>query len=80
MLLRKLYLSFIMCFLFSLKIQVRARDSTAYYSCDDHFVVVDKTVDYGRRGSRGDKDKYLEIREHLRPSEGSGASNSAGMN
>nr|CAD1839309.1 unnamed protein product [Ananas comosus var. bracteatus] len=58
--------------------EVRARDSTAYYSCDDHFVVVDKTVDYGRRESRGDKDKYLEIREHLRPSEGSGASNSAG--
>ncbi|XP_020103291.1 phosphatidylinositol/phosphatidylcholine transfer protein SFH13-like isoform X2 [Ananas comosus] len=58
--------------------EVRARDSTAYYSCDDHFVVVDKTVDYGRRGSRGDKDKYLEIREHLRPSEGSGASNLAG--
>ncbi|KAJ3693216.1 hypothetical protein LUZ60_008696 [Juncus effusus] len=25
----------------------RGRDSTAYYSCDDHFVVVDKTVDYG---------------------------------
>ncbi|PKA58618.1 Patellin-3 [Apostasia shenzhenica] len=30
--------------------EVRARDSAAYYSCDDHFIVVDKAVDYGNRG------------------------------
>ncbi|XP_010252910.1 PREDICTED: phosphatidylinositol/phosphatidylcholine transfer protein SFH13 [Nelumbo nucifera] len=28
--------------------QARASDPTAYYSCDDHFTVVDKTIDYGR--------------------------------
>ncbi|KAG0495432.1 hypothetical protein HPP92_000123 [Vanilla planifolia] len=31
--------------------ETRARDSAAYYSCDDHFVVVDKAVDYGNRGA-----------------------------
>lgn len=35
--------------------QVRGRDSTAYYSCDDHFVVVDKNVDYGIGGSASTK-------------------------
>ncbi|KAK1317727.1 hypothetical protein QJS10_CPA05g02142 [Acorus calamus] len=30
--------------------QVRTGDPTAYYSCDDHFIIIDKTVDYGRRG------------------------------
>ncbi|MQL78342.1 hypothetical protein Taro_010751 [Colocasia esculenta] len=29
--------------------EVKATDSAAYYSCDDHFVVVDKAVDHGRR-------------------------------
>ncbi|KAH0448364.1 hypothetical protein IEQ34_022164 [Dendrobium chrysotoxum] len=29
--------------------RVRARNSTAYYSCDDHFVIVDKAVDCGNR-------------------------------
>ncbi|KAL0904730.1 hypothetical protein M5K25_026873 [Dendrobium thyrsiflorum] len=29
--------------------EVRARNSTAYYSCDDHFVIVDKAVDCGNR-------------------------------
>ncbi|KAJ0986966.1 hypothetical protein J5N97_005322 [Dioscorea zingiberensis] len=28
--------------------EVRSRDATAYYSCDDNFVVVDKTIDNGR--------------------------------
>ncbi|XP_039117461.1 phosphatidylinositol/phosphatidylcholine transfer protein SFH13-like [Dioscorea cayenensis subsp. rotundata] len=28
--------------------EVRSRDTTAYYSCDDNFVVVDKTIDNGR--------------------------------
>ncbi|XP_020267096.1 phosphatidylinositol/phosphatidylcholine transfer protein SFH13-like isoform X2 [Asparagus officinalis] len=31
--------------------EVRASDSTAYYSCDDRFVVVDKAVDFGTRGA-----------------------------
>lgn len=31
-------------------LQVRARNSTAYYSCDDNFIVVDKAIDYGDRG------------------------------
>ncbi|KAK1295734.1 hypothetical protein QJS10_CPB15g01251 [Acorus calamus] len=30
--------------------QVRAGDPSVYYSCDDHFIMVDKTIDYGRRG------------------------------
>lgn len=28
--------------------QVRPTDSSVYFSCDDHFLVVDKAVDYGR--------------------------------
>ncbi|WOL19214.1 phosphatidylinositol/phosphatidylcholine transfer protein SFH13-like isoform X1 [Canna indica] len=32
--------------------EVRARDSAAYYSCDDHFVVVDKVIDCGRIGEQ----------------------------
>ncbi|XP_020579348.1 phosphatidylinositol/phosphatidylcholine transfer protein SFH13-like isoform X2 [Phalaenopsis equestris] len=31
--------------------EVRPQNSTAYHSCDDHFVVVDKAVDYGHRGA-----------------------------
>uniref|UniRef100_A0ACD5ZZ86 Uncharacterized protein n=1 Tax=Avena sativa TaxID=4498 RepID=A0ACD5ZZ86_AVESA len=41
--------------------QIRARESAAYYSCDDHFVVVDKTVDYGRGGSTPDKTSAPEV-------------------
>uniref|UniRef100_A0ACD6A9R2 Uncharacterized protein n=1 Tax=Avena sativa TaxID=4498 RepID=A0ACD6A9R2_AVESA len=41
--------------------QIRARESAAYYSCDDHFVVVDKTVDYGRGGSTPDKTSSPEV-------------------
>lgn len=47
--------------------QLRGRDSTAYYSCDDHFVVVDKTVDYGRGGSTSDKSSASEARAQIRP-------------
>ncbi|XP_058113059.1 phosphatidylinositol/phosphatidylcholine transfer protein SFH13 isoform X3 [Magnolia sinica] len=42
--------------------QARATDQNAYYSCDDHFAVVDKAVDTGRRAgpsetsSVGDRD------------------------
>ncbi|XP_074591335.1 phosphatidylinositol/phosphatidylcholine transfer protein SFH13-like [Curcuma longa] len=32
--------------------EVKARDSLAYYSCDDHFVVVDKSIDCGQRESK----------------------------
>ncbi|PNT67192.1 hypothetical protein BRADI_3g22400v3 [Brachypodium distachyon] len=46
--------------------EMRARDSAAYYSCDDHFVVVDKTVDYGR-GSMPDKSITSEVRAQARP-------------
>uniref|UniRef100_A0A804JST4 CRAL-TRIO domain-containing protein n=1 Tax=Musa acuminata subsp. malaccensis TaxID=214687 RepID=A0A804JST4_MUSAM len=35
--------------------EVRARDSTAYHSCDDHIVVVDKAIDCGRRGVQSNK-------------------------
>ncbi|XP_058114558.1 phosphatidylinositol/phosphatidylcholine transfer protein SFH13-like isoform X2 [Magnolia sinica] len=31
--------------------QAKVTDPNAYYSCDDHFAVVDKAVDYGRRGA-----------------------------
>ncbi|XP_042405766.1 phosphatidylinositol/phosphatidylcholine transfer protein SFH13-like [Zingiber officinale] len=31
--------------------EIKARDSAAYYSCDDHFVVVDKAIDCGGRGA-----------------------------
>jgi len=47
--------------------QMRARDSAAYYSCDDHFVVVDKTVDYGRGGSMSDKSSASDVRAKVRP-------------
>ncbi|CAL4998135.1 unnamed protein product [Urochloa decumbens] len=47
--------------------EMRARDSAAYYSCDDHFVVVDKTVDYGRGGSMSDKCNTSEVRAKVRP-------------
>ncbi|CAL5006885.1 unnamed protein product [Urochloa decumbens] len=49
------------------EMQMRARDSAAYYSCDDHFVVVDKTVDYGRGGSMSDKSNTSEVRAKVRP-------------
>jgi hypothetical protein len=45
--------------LFNFKMKVRGRDSTAYYSCDDHFVVVDKNVDYGTGGSASIKNCNL---------------------
>nr|XP_051205144.1 phosphatidylinositol/phosphatidylcholine transfer protein SFH13-like isoform X1 [Lolium perenne] len=44
------------------EMQMRTRESAAYYSCDDHFVVVDKTVDYGRGGSMPDKTSAPEVR------------------
>ena len=44
------------------QMHMRARESAAYYSCDDHFVVVDKTVDYGRGGSMPDKTSASEVR------------------
>ncbi|KAF7018957.1 hypothetical protein CFC21_032189 [Triticum aestivum] len=46
--------------------EMRARESAAYYSCDDHFVVVDKTVDYGRGGSVPDKTCASEVRVQAR--------------
>ncbi|KAG8087129.1 hypothetical protein GUJ93_ZPchr0010g8940 [Zizania palustris] len=49
------------------EMQIRARDSAAYYSCDDHFVVVDKTVDYGRGGAMSDKASAPEVRVQARP-------------
>ncbi|KAM3390522.1 hypothetical protein ACQJBY_012240 [Aegilops geniculata] len=48
------------------EMQMRARESAAYYSCDDHFVVVDKTVDYGRGGSVPDKTCASEVRVQVR--------------
>ncbi|CAM0913705.1 unnamed protein product [Alopecurus aequalis] len=47
------------------EMQMRARESAAYYSCDDHFVVVDKTIDYGRGGSMPDKSSASEVRVQL---------------
>ncbi|KAG6472949.1 hypothetical protein ZIOFF_070429 [Zingiber officinale] len=32
--------------------EVKVKDSPAYYSCDDHFVVVDKSIDCGQRESK----------------------------
>lgn len=49
------------------QMQMRARESAAYYSCDDHFVVVDKTVDYGRGGSMPDKSSAPEVRVQAQP-------------
>lgn len=59
--------------------QIRARDSAAYYSCDDHFVVVDKTVDYGRGGAMPDKTSAPEVRAQARPFGGSTTSYATGM-
>jgi len=61
------------------EIQMRARDSAAYYSCDDHFVVVDKTVDYGRGGSISDKSSASDVRAKVRPLITSTAAHMAGM-
>jgi hypothetical protein len=58
---------------------MRARDSAAYYSCDDHFVVVDKTVDYGRGGSMSDKTSASEVKTQVRPLDASTAAHMAGM-
>ncbi|XP_010914011.1 phosphatidylinositol/phosphatidylcholine transfer protein SFH13 isoform X2 [Elaeis guineensis] len=55
--------------------EVRARDSTAYYSCDDHFVVVDKAVDCGRRGAGSDKTS-LQLKDQGRLSNGGATSSS----
>ena len=49
------------------QMQMRARESAAYYSCDDHFVVVDKTVDYGRGGSMPDKNSAPQVRVQAQP-------------
>ncbi|KAF7011637.1 hypothetical protein CFC21_025915 [Triticum aestivum] len=49
------------------EMQMRARESAAYYSCDDHFVVVDKTVDYGRGGSMPDKSSAPQVRVQAQP-------------
>lgn len=50
--------------------QVRASDPTAYYSCDDHFAVVVKVVDYGQGGvGRGhSKDQSAGYEHHGNPS------------
>lgn len=61
------------------EMQIRARDSAAYYSCDDHFVVVDKTVDYGRGGAMPDKTSAPEVRAQARPFGGSTTSYATGM-
>nr|TKW09824.1 hypothetical protein SEVIR_6G126600v2 [Setaria viridis] len=58
--------------------EMRGRDSAAYYSCDDHFVVVDKTVDYGRGGSMSDKSRASEPRAKVRPLDTSTATHMAG--
>ncbi|XP_066399327.1 phosphatidylinositol/phosphatidylcholine transfer protein SFH13-like isoform X2 [Miscanthus floridulus] len=58
--------------------EMRAQDSAAYYSCDDHFVVVDKTVDYGRRGSMSDKTSASDVNTQVRPLDVSTAAHMAG--
>ncbi|KAF8766046.1 hypothetical protein HU200_007891 [Digitaria exilis] len=60
------------------EMQMRARDSAAYYSCDDHFVVVDKTVDYGRGGSMPDNTNTSGVRAKVRPLHTSTAAHNAG--
>nr|CAB3482723.1 unnamed protein product [Digitaria exilis] len=60
------------------EMQMRARDSAAYYSCDDHFVVVDKTVDYGRGGSMPDKTNTSGVRAKVGPLHTSTAAQNAG--
>ncbi|OEL23316.1 Phosphatidylinositol/phosphatidylcholine transfer protein SFH8, partial [Dichanthelium oligosanthes] len=60
------------------EMQMRARDSAAYYSCDDHFVVVDKTVDYGRGGSISDKSSASEVRAKVQPLNNGTAARMAG--
>lgn len=55
--------------------EVRARDSVAYYSCDDHFVVVDKVMDCGSR-RRGSDKTILELKDQGKPSHGSVPSHS----
>lgn len=39
--------------------QGKVRDSPAYYSCDDHFVVVDKSIDCGQRESKSYNRSYF---------------------
>ncbi|XP_062195689.1 phosphatidylinositol/phosphatidylcholine transfer protein SFH13-like isoform X2 [Phragmites australis] len=47
--------------------EMRVRDSAAYYSCDDHFVMVDKTVDYGRGGPLSDKSSASDVKAQAHP-------------
>uniref|UniRef100_A0A1D1XLR8 Sec14 cytosolic factor n=1 Tax=Anthurium amnicola TaxID=1678845 RepID=A0A1D1XLR8_9ARAE len=46
--------------------EVRPTDLAAYYSCDDHFVVVDKAVDWGRRGLGPAANASLDHRHRYR--------------
>lgn len=58
--------------------QIRARDSTAYYSCDDHFVVVDKAMDCVRRGEQS-YEKTEDIKYKEQRSYGFSTSNQHGI-
>lgn len=58
--------------------QVRARDSTAYHSCDDHIVVVDKAIDCGRRGVQSNKG-ILDFENQGRSSYGIATPNPQGI-
>lgn len=50
--------------------EVRRRDSSAYNSCDDHFIVVDKAVDCGRIGTGSTRKLPTEITNQRRQSNG----------
>lgn len=47
--------------------EVRACDSTAYYSCDDQFVVVDKAVDFGTRGASYAAKTSIKLKNQTNP-------------
>ncbi|KAF8414324.1 hypothetical protein HHK36_002325 [Tetracentron sinense] len=49
--------------------QARASDQTAYYSCDDHFTVVDKAIDCGQEVGPSE-DRSLRIKDMGNPSRG----------
>ncbi|XP_073003694.1 phosphatidylinositol/phosphatidylcholine transfer protein SFH13-like [Typha latifolia] len=57
--------------------EVRAKDSTLDCSCDDHVVVVDKTVDYGSRELRSNS-TCSDIIDQVQPLHGSTTANSSG--
>lgn len=47
--------------------EARAKDSSSYYSCEDHFIVVDKAVDNGDDVAGSSRNSPRGVRDQTRP-------------